>query len=425
MFLREHQNKILKFLDFYAENADIKLGVHAMKTDKLAATIFAVIIIGALFLSGCPGSPSDPIPTIQYTIVLENPAQTENGRLIWPTTASEGEKITIKAEPDRGYSVENLRVLNWAGNDIVLEEPELYTWTFTMPASNLSIRVNIEAANEVLDRELEKLETIYSDWIGINQVNARIKRMQNEGSGGTTLTTQIDRLRNIIIDDMKTEDMTKWAPADYTFASYPIDYPETLGSHITNIYFVMSENNGAYPSLPRLPPGWAIEGPATGTAEYPYGTPALRRVNLVYTIGNPGEHAPEVKHTLGLVPSAQFRIYWEQTVGRRNFEIPAYHHSDNSKTAGAANIVTTDGKLNWTGDVGTDIYTKITTTGTGTGTQKYTITVPGQQGYVRARYVNGGNQVSTGEEIKNLEAPIYFIPQSRVYRIDVSLDLSP
>ena len=75
-----------------------------------------------------------------YTITTPDPA---NGTVtVSPTRASRGRTVTITATPDLGYELESLTVLDSRGNEIALTDKGDGKYTFTMPAS----RVTVEAS---------------------------------------------------------------------------------------------------------------------------------------------------------------------------------------------------------------------------------------------------------------------------------------
>ena len=400
-----------------------------MKKNKpILTTAFIMILAVAFLFIGCPTSTGSSDHYIEFNSDIVGgriEALDSNGNPI--RQASRNTLVTIKAAPNPGNMVSEMEVrdnslMHWVGEDRV----NLTTWTFRMPNHSVVIRATFGNIDTILNTEILNLESITPTWDEISRVNDLFRLLQSDGRD--IPATYIDRLTDVIKETMRVANFTQWAPANYHFSSYPIDDPLYRDIDDIHIYFVMSENNNEFPPINRVPPGWVASAAVT-EAPPRYGAPALRHVPLVYTIGSPSDDSDRIRSNLWLVPVTQFNIVWDQTsVGnRREFTIQAFHHPTLGPTLGRPNVVTPDGgKLNWTGDVGDAIFTRITTTGSGTGTQSYTINIgaDGEGAFVKPRAVDviTGAQISSGTDINEIHGPIDFIPQSRIYRIKVSFD---
>lgn len=81
-------------------------------------------------------SSSDADPTYAVTV----PDKTENGSLsVTPKNAKKGSDVTITATPDKGYEVGDIVAKDVKGNKLTLKDNGDGTYTFTMPASKVTI----------------------------------------------------------------------------------------------------------------------------------------------------------------------------------------------------------------------------------------------------------------------------------------------
>ena len=81
-------------------------------------------------------SSSDADPTYAVTV----PDKTENGSLsVMPKNAKRGSDVTITATPDKGYEVDEIVAKDANGNKLTLKDNGDGTYTFTMPASKVTV----------------------------------------------------------------------------------------------------------------------------------------------------------------------------------------------------------------------------------------------------------------------------------------------
>ena len=81
-------------------------------------------------------SSSDADPTYAVTV----PDKTENGSLsVTPKNAKKGSDVTITATPDKGYEVGDIVAKDVKGNKLTLKDNGDGTYTFTMPASKVTV----------------------------------------------------------------------------------------------------------------------------------------------------------------------------------------------------------------------------------------------------------------------------------------------
>lgn len=76
--------------------------------------------------------------TPRYAVTV--PDKTENGSLrVTPKNAKRGSNVTITATPDKGYEVDDIVAKDANGNKLTLKDNGDGTYTFTMPASKVTI----------------------------------------------------------------------------------------------------------------------------------------------------------------------------------------------------------------------------------------------------------------------------------------------
>ena len=76
--------------------------------------------------------------TPRYAVAV--PDKTENGSLsVTPKNAKRGSNVTITATPDKGYEVDDIVAKDAKGNKLTLKDNGDGTYTFTMPASKVTI----------------------------------------------------------------------------------------------------------------------------------------------------------------------------------------------------------------------------------------------------------------------------------------------
>lgn len=84
--------------------------------------------------SGGGGGSSTP----RYAVTVPN--KTENGSLsVTPKNAKKGSDVTITATPDKGYEVDDIVAKDAKGNKLTLKDNGDGTYTFTMPASKVTV----------------------------------------------------------------------------------------------------------------------------------------------------------------------------------------------------------------------------------------------------------------------------------------------
>ena len=88
-------------------------------------------------------TPPPYIPPTYAVTVPETPGGTVT---VSPSRASSGRTVTITATPDLGYELESLTVLDSRGNEIALTDKGGGKYTFTMPASRVTVEASFAPA---------------------------------------------------------------------------------------------------------------------------------------------------------------------------------------------------------------------------------------------------------------------------------------
>ncbi len=169
---------------YIGRGSSLKVGdttvLDASTTKKNAwtnSTIENVNVTEASKITWNPGSSNtyDPIDTILVVKTAELPyditaTHPENGTLtVSPTTAAEGETVTITATANTGYEVKSVSATA-GGTEIAVTKVTDGTYTFTMPASAVTVSAVIEAIPTTPDpsatfetiSESEKVGNIYN-----------------------------------------------------------------------------------------------------------------------------------------------------------------------------------------------------------------------------------------------------------------------
>ncbi len=87
-----------------------------------------------------------PPPYIPPTYTVTTPETTGGTVTVSPTRASSGRTVTITATPDLGFALESLTVLDSRGKEITLTDKGDGKYTFTMPASRVTVEASFTPA---------------------------------------------------------------------------------------------------------------------------------------------------------------------------------------------------------------------------------------------------------------------------------------
>ena len=87
-----------------------------------------------------------PPPYIPPTYAVTTPETPGGTVTVSPSRASSGRTVTITAAPDTGFALESLTVLDSRGNEIALTDKGGGKYTFTMPASRVTVEASFAPA---------------------------------------------------------------------------------------------------------------------------------------------------------------------------------------------------------------------------------------------------------------------------------------
>ena len=87
-----------------------------------------------------------PPPYIPPTYAVTTPETPGGTVTVSPSRASRGRTVTITAAPDLGFALESLTVLDSRGNEIALTDKGDGKYTFTMPASRVTVEASFTPA---------------------------------------------------------------------------------------------------------------------------------------------------------------------------------------------------------------------------------------------------------------------------------------
>ena len=114
------------------------------------------VVFGGVTISGntftMPASPVtvkavfEKNPYIPPTYAVTTPETPGGTVTVSPSRASSGRTVTITAAPDTGFALESLTVLDSRGNEIALTDKGDGKYTFTMPASRVTVEASFAPA---------------------------------------------------------------------------------------------------------------------------------------------------------------------------------------------------------------------------------------------------------------------------------------
>lgn len=133
----------------YTNYADVEAAISAVdrnkskleqaEVDQMAKNIrdaIAALVEKSNNSSSSSGGGGSSTPRYAVTV----PDKTENGSLsVTPKNAKKGSDVTITATPDKGYEVDDIVAKDANGNKLTLKDNGDGTYTFTMPASKVTI----------------------------------------------------------------------------------------------------------------------------------------------------------------------------------------------------------------------------------------------------------------------------------------------
>ena len=117
---------------------------------KSASGVSVISQAATLTVTALPEPEPEPEPTpppyIPPTYAVTAPETTGGTVTVSPSRASSGRMVTITATPDLGYELERLTVRDSRGNEIALTDKGDGKYTFTMPASRVTVEASFTPA---------------------------------------------------------------------------------------------------------------------------------------------------------------------------------------------------------------------------------------------------------------------------------------
>lgn len=132
----------------YTNYGDVEAAIKAVdrtkskaeqdKVDAMAKTITDAIAALVEKSNNSSSSGGGGGSTPRYAVTV--PDKTENGSLsVTPKNAKKGSDVTVTATPDKGYEVDDIVAKDAKGNKLTLKDNGDGTYTFTMPASKVTV----------------------------------------------------------------------------------------------------------------------------------------------------------------------------------------------------------------------------------------------------------------------------------------------
>ena len=276
---------------------------------------FALIIAGAILVTGCPGPTTDPEPPAAQLIIQLY--QSDNGVIMTSPVnhAGPGDTVTITATPHTGrYVPTHILITDWlgapityAGGVIPVSPLEPVTWTFTMPDRNVRVTARFTVVNEAMTSAVSAL-TEGSSWQEISIANTLLSRTQVHFGALLDVGPQIARLQEVVLDRIRSEKTAweTWFPLPA--ANRPSVFVEPNESpDRTHLYFLSM--GISVPGLNMANTGWTgweLENRESWGDQPPIGTGlyGVLHHTLTFQIGQ--APAPQVSYQLFLVPVAQY-----------------------------------------------------------------------------------------------------------------------
>ena len=113
-------------------------------------------------VEGAPVDPEGPTVSTAYVITVED---SDNGTVTPSRTrASKGITVTLTVKPDEGYKLDTLTVTDKNGNELNLTDKGNGKYTFTMPASAVTVEASFTKDDTPVDTGLPFTDVKADDW---------------------------------------------------------------------------------------------------------------------------------------------------------------------------------------------------------------------------------------------------------------------
>ncbi len=180
-----------------SKNVTIECG--EFKADKVTAgsgytkTVSGTTITIAKKSSGSSGGSSSGKTTYKVTTSAVN----NGGVNASPSTAEKGDTITITLSPDKGYTLGKLTVTDGSGKTVSTTKKSDTVYTFTMPASAVTVGVSYVKADET-PSETKFNDVSANDWFADAVDYVTGKGMMN-GTAANTFSPKANTTRGMVV----------------------------------------------------------------------------------------------------------------------------------------------------------------------------------------------------------------------------------
>ena len=131
-----------------------------------------------------------------YAVTVED---TDNGTVTASVkSASKGSTVTLTVKPDKGYQLDQLTVTDKDGKEISLTEKEDGKYTFTMPASEVSVSAAFTKSEEKPEQIAGFTDVLTTDWFA-DAVQYAVDNGMMNGTSETTFHPNGTTTRGMIV----------------------------------------------------------------------------------------------------------------------------------------------------------------------------------------------------------------------------------
>lgn len=161
------------------------------------------------------GGSSNSSPTYSITI----PSRVTGGTVkAVPTSASEGQRVTLTVTPDSGYELNKLIVTDGKGNELKLTAKDDRTYTFTMPNSKVDVEVDF-----VRQQTTPNFTDVQSGAYYADAVAWAVEKGITAGTSATTFSPNAPCTRAQIVTFLWRAAGSPKATASCPFTDIPVD----------------------------------------------------------------------------------------------------------------------------------------------------------------------------------------------------------
>lgn len=148
-----------------------------------------------------------------YAVVV---SEAENGKIsVSPSRASKGTTVTITITPDEGYELATLTVIDQNGNKLDVTDEGNGKYTFTMPASKVSVETTFV---EIATSDMPFVDVTENDWF-YAAVRYAYDNGLMEGTSTTTFAPSLTTTRSMVTTIL-------WRAEGQPQKDYTISYPD-------------------------------------------------------------------------------------------------------------------------------------------------------------------------------------------------------